>query len=675
MAFCVRCGSELINGWQFCGNCGYPVSGVEVDRASVSDSRNRQTEIIDTGNESNPNRSQPTYIPSAGESSNRYTASSEKDLSGTTVDGKYILLSRMSSGGESELYACSDPDGQPCCIKLYHDFQHVRIEVRETLLTLNHENILGLIAWGYWNDIFYEVTPRIIGRSLEDMVKDDSIKNYDLKPLIKQMADAVHKLHSVGIIHQDIKPANFMVSENGNVKVIDFGISGLLEKSNNPEEPGRTHLTKIGETSDFASPQVVGNRTAYVGPSDDIFSLGATIYYMIFKRSCYVKTGNTGAIDWIRVTNNRIPDLDKLSEMFSPDEADHYQNLLYGLLQYEPEKRWKYEAVADWIKGDYAKWIVKKPKSANTTSVFSLDSEQFVIPDEIPRLVTTLAYKWRIPLLSLNGRFELLADTAKAIEVEDESSRGEKARIYTICNSTWTDMTNGSMRSYPFKGDVQPTNDGLYFIKLYQLYPDLRVFAWKHHVSKDLVDLGQNMLQVLWKEDIKEITETSPMGSGSSFFDSISASRQKREDSKAEPLTFTLLREIVDSHLISIYFYLHGQYGLSEQAFRIEKSVYNYVTIQEGYYELAYFLSGSSILDVHGTQYNGLPEFKGAVNDIISRCSSCNDNEPFLTFINLLCSGGTIKPGFKVWARHQGIEKYVDDLQTKLDEITKKYGG
>ena len=667
MAFCRQCGSELVDGWQFCGNCGHPVSVTEADKPSVPESRETKTEVTDTGKGNDLNRSQSTYVSTTGVSANKYTASAEKDLSGSTVDGKYILLSRMSSGGESDIYICSDGNEQLRCIKIYHNCQYVRPEVREMLQDIDHENILPLLDWGYWNNLFFEVSPYYIhARSLKDICDDGSVEKYDRKVLIKQMTEAVHTLHSFGIIHQDIKPANFVISEDGIVIVIDFGISGLMDKGNSSDNEGRTYVSQIGRTPEFSSPQVLTGSN-FVGPADDLFSLGATFYYTFFKKSPYVKTGPT-TIDLERVINNRIPDLDKLPKMFSSDEAAQYQDLLFGLLQYEPEKRWKYEAVADWIKGDYAKWIVRKPKSADSTAVFSMNGEKFVVPDEIPKLVTTLAYKWKTSLLDLNGRFKLLRDTASAIKVEDESSQGEKERIYTICNATWTNMTGESMRSYPYIGRIHPINDGIYFIKLYQLYPELKEFAWKHHVSKDLAELGQNMLQVLWKEEINEITGSSNVSSGSSAFDSFNANRQKKDDSKTEPLTFDLLRDIVDSHLISIYFFLHGQNDLSEQTYRIEDSASNNGTIQEGYYELAYFLSGSAVLDVDGTKYNGLSEFIGSVNAIISECAFRNTNEPFISFINHLYAGGTIRPGFKVWARHQGIdEKHINALQSKLN--------
>ncbi|MBR5974820.1 MAG: protein kinase [Clostridiales bacterium] len=663
MAFCRQCGSELVDGWQFCGNCGHPVSEVEVGKPFAPESRETQTEVTDTVKESDLKRSQPTYVPVTDVSANRYTTPTEKDLSGSTVDGKYILLSRMSSGGESDIYICSDADGQQRCIKIYHNCQYVRPEVREMLQKIEHENILPLLDWGEWNNLFYEVSPFINARSLKDICDDGSVEKYNRKELIKQMTEAVHTLHNFGIIHQDIKPENFVISEDGIVKVIDFGISGLMDTGG-----GRTHVTRLGRTPKYSSPQVREGRN-FIGPSDDIFSLGATIYYMLFKKSPYVKTGqDEDTIDWSIVINNRIPDLDKLTKMFSPAEAAQYQDLLFGLLQYEPEKRWKYEAVADWLKGDYTKWIIRKPRSADSTAVFSMDGERFVIPDEIPKLVTTLAYKWKVSLLDLNGKFKLLADTVNAIKVEDEAYQGEKERISTICNATWTNMTYEGMRSYPYKGCIYPNNDGIYFIKLYQLYPELKEFAWKQHVSKNMAELGQNMLQVLWKEEVNEITGSYNVSSGGSYFANNNANGQKKDDSRTEPLTFDLLRDIVDSHLISIYYFLHGQNELLEQIYSMENSVSNNGTIQEGYYELAYFLSGSAVLDVHdGKQYNGLSEFVVAVNAIISECSFHNTNEPFISFINHLYAGGTIRPGFKVWARRQGIdEKHIDALQSKL---------
>ena len=124
--------------------------------------------------------SRPTKVK---QQDNTVPQSTRADLTGAIVNGKYNLLSWLSSGGESDLYVCSAPDGRICCLKLYFDSSYLQSEVREKLLTLKHKNILQLLDWGTWEDKTFEVFPLITTthRNMEELIEDGSIHKYDIK--------------------------------------------------------------------------------------------------------------------------------------------------------------------------------------------------------------------------------------------------------------------------------------------------------------------------------------------------------------------------------------------------------------------------------------------------------------------------------------------------------------
>jgi eukaryotic-like serine/threonine-protein kinase len=226
--------------------------------------------------------------------------------SGTFL-GPYEILGLVGSGGMGEVYRARDSRlGRFVAIKvLSTDTSADRAQLsrfeREARLasSLNHPNIVTIYDIGEENSIPYIAMELVEGKTLRELLADGPIPMRRTINIAQQIADALAKAHESGIVHRDLKPENVMVTNDGVVKVLDFGLGknapqpikfaeSTILASANPTNPG----TILG-TVDYMSPeQASGKDTDF---RSDQFSLGSIIYEMTagrraFRRETAVQT-------------------------------------------------------------------------------------------------------------------------------------------------------------------------------------------------------------------------------------------------------------------------------------------------------------------------------------------------------------------------------------------------
>src|SRR4029450_9844349 len=202
--------------------------------------------------------------------------------------GNYKILEKLGEGGQGTVYRAVDSKlGRPVVIKVLpaeltaKEANLKRFEREARLASaLDHPNICTIFDLNEINGIHFIAMQYIEGRNVRQLVNGRPLSLESALSIAGQVVDAPAAAHSRGIIHRDIKAGNVMVTPNGQVKVLDFGLAKLLD-----EEAARTsgihhtELTDVGVpygTATYAAPeQARGDR---VDARADIFSLGVPLY-------------------------------------------------------------------------------------------------------------------------------------------------------------------------------------------------------------------------------------------------------------------------------------------------------------------------------------------------------------------------------------------------------------
>jgi predicted Ser/Thr protein kinase/Tol biopolymer transport system component len=207
---------------------------------------------------------------------------------------EYRILSLLGRGGMGEVYRAKDMTlGREVAIKVLQrsaggpsDLRRFEEEARLASV-LNHPNIVTIYGVGEKDDLAYIAMELVHGRTLREVLSGHPLSVKAALDLAAQLGDALWAAHARGIIHRDLKPENIMVTPQGRLKVLDFGIA-KLQGPGDPGAPGsgvHTEDGKILGTVGYMSPEQAAGRRAL--PASDQFSLGTILYEMVTCRRAW----------------------------------------------------------------------------------------------------------------------------------------------------------------------------------------------------------------------------------------------------------------------------------------------------------------------------------------------------------------------------------------------------
>jgi hypothetical protein len=219
--------------------------------------------------------------------------------------GPYEILGQIGAGGMGEVYRARDPRlGREVAIKvlpasLSQDSDRLKRFEQEarSASALNHPNIITIHEIGSAESTSYIAMEFVDGTSLRELLASGPLPTKKLLDVAVQIAEGLSKAHSAGIVHRDLKPENVMVSKDGFVKLLDFGLAKLFAAPQDQVSGGPTMIQQetqpgtVMGTVGYMSPEQASGRS--VDFRSDQFSLGSILYEMASGKRAFQR--GTGA--------------------------------------------------------------------------------------------------------------------------------------------------------------------------------------------------------------------------------------------------------------------------------------------------------------------------------------------------------------------------------------------
>ena len=256
---------------------------------------------------------------------------------GVQID-HYEIIRQLGHGGMSRVYLATDLRSQQTVVlKFLNDDLIGNVAVferykRESEIgnRINHPHVQHMLNVDEQRSVEYLVMEYIKGRTLREVLEERScqpLSPEEARQIILQVCDALAYCHEHGVFHRDIKPENIMIQDDGNVKIIDFGVA-LLEGARRVTWRG---LTGTVGTPDYMAPeQLKGERGM---ASADIYAVGVILYEMLCGRTPF--DGESA----FAIMNQHVTQDPPSILTFKADLSPHLATVVMKAIRRAPEKR------------------------------------------------------------------------------------------------------------------------------------------------------------------------------------------------------------------------------------------------------------------------------------------------------------------------------------------------
>jgi Tol biopolymer transport system component/predicted Ser/Thr protein kinase len=203
---------------------------------------------------------------------------------GTPV-GPYRVLGLLGRGGMGYVYEAEDPKlGRRVALKVLppeldtHERRRRFEREARTLAQLNHPNIVHVYSVEESGAVRFIAMERIVGRTLAERIEAGGMPLPELLDVAIPLAEALAAAHARGVVHRDLKPANVMISDDGHVKVLDFGVAKWSSGAAVVESSAATREGVVVGTASYMSPEQA--QGGEVDHRSDVFALGVILFQM-----------------------------------------------------------------------------------------------------------------------------------------------------------------------------------------------------------------------------------------------------------------------------------------------------------------------------------------------------------------------------------------------------------
>jgi len=257
---------------------------------------------------------------------------------GALIAGRYRLTRWLGLGTSGEVWAARDERlSRDVAIKLVlgdpqSDPETADRFTREAIAVarINHPNVVAVFDQGEHQRHQFVVMELVTGCNLDELRGGRPLPVGAALAVGVQIARALEAAHEVGVLHRDIKPANIMVSHDGVVKVLDFGIAGFLQGAGFTERLTKTGVDSFGTPAYTAPERIVGGAA---DTRSDLYSLGCVLYVLLSGLPPFP------ADDSLTTLHRHLHDEPTPIRRWRPEMAPEIDQLVLWLLAKDPAAR------------------------------------------------------------------------------------------------------------------------------------------------------------------------------------------------------------------------------------------------------------------------------------------------------------------------------------------------
>jgi tetratricopeptide (TPR) repeat protein/tRNA A-37 threonylcarbamoyl transferase component Bud32/TolB-like protein len=257
--------------------------------------------------------------------------------------GHYRIIEQIGAGGMGVVYRAHDEQlDRDVAIKVLPpgtlSDEATRRQFRKEALALgklNHPNVETVFEFSLQDNVDFLAMELIAGSSLRERLQEGPLPEREIIRLSMQLAQGLAAAHEKGIVHRDLKPGNIMITPDGRVKILDFGLAKLIRPlpTTDATQESTVDASTISGTLPYMSPEQLRGQT--VDPRSDIYAAGAVLYEMSTGRKPFPQSQSAELIGAILHTSPDPPS--RRNRNVTPA----FERVVQKALEKEPSRRYQ----------------------------------------------------------------------------------------------------------------------------------------------------------------------------------------------------------------------------------------------------------------------------------------------------------------------------------------------